>query len=285
LDFVFYKPSTGSDLVNGLGRILDQESAFSKITMNQCAREQFGKILSSFFDRIYCINLDTRPDRWKYVSTHFRKFGLHKKVERFSAVDIRMRKDLAQFETLQRKNFSLLGNCGCILSHRQILEMAQSEGLESILILEDDVEFLEENLSQVDATLRELADLNWHVFYLGASYIKPFLSLSNHLINVNQGANATHAISYHRSVFKGILDLIPAKPEELIKRNIDSVNAIDIWLRSDSLDHSKFYGSNPIMAVQGLQNSDIAKTQQNSIRDKQIELFNKHLKSQNQDGQ
>ena len=39
--------------------------------------------MSDFFDKIYCINLDRRPDRWERVSKQFNELSLD--VERFPA--------------------------------------------------------------------------------------------------------------------------------------------------------------------------------------------------------
>ena len=41
--------------------------------------------VNKVFDKVYCINLDKRTDRWKEVSTFFRKYNIQ--VERFRAVD------------------------------------------------------------------------------------------------------------------------------------------------------------------------------------------------------
>ena len=40
-----------------------------------------------FFDKIYCINLDHRTDRWKNVQTEFEKLGISDRVKRISAVN------------------------------------------------------------------------------------------------------------------------------------------------------------------------------------------------------
>ncbi len=39
-----------------------------------------------YFDKIFCINLDSRPDRWKQVQKEFDKVGILDRVERFSAL-------------------------------------------------------------------------------------------------------------------------------------------------------------------------------------------------------
>ena len=41
--------------------------------------------LNNYFDKIICINLDRRPDRWREAQEQFKKAGIT--VERFSAVD------------------------------------------------------------------------------------------------------------------------------------------------------------------------------------------------------
>ena len=113
--------------------------------MQYFARKKFGKHLGRFFDRIYCINLDTRPDRWRYARTQFARFGLKRKITRFPGIDLRDDPALRAHEKLQKDKYSLLANCGCILSHRKIVETASKLGLKSVLVLEDDVKFLEEN--------------------------------------------------------------------------------------------------------------------------------------------
>ena len=41
--------------------------------------------INNYFNKIYCVNLDRRQERWKEASDEFKKFSLD--VERFSAVD------------------------------------------------------------------------------------------------------------------------------------------------------------------------------------------------------
>lgn len=240
-------------------------------------RKSFGPELFRFFDKIYCINLDSRPDRWRYVGDHFNKFGLKNGVERFSAIDVRSDPALRKHETLLKDNFSLLAMCGCMLSHRKIIESAKRSDLDNVLIFEDDVKILESNIGDVGRSLSELTELDWDIFYLGATYLFTLKAVGLHLINVPNGAYATHAIAYNSSVFDQILELLPSKPLEFLQSNQFDVNAIDKWLQSDLFDHRKFYGTNPIMVVQGLQESDIAFNQKDGIEQTQIELFSKNL--------
>ena len=41
--------------------------------------------INDYFDKIICINLDKRPDRWREVQSQFKKAGIS--VQRFSAID------------------------------------------------------------------------------------------------------------------------------------------------------------------------------------------------------
>lgn len=238
---------------------------------------RFGSVLGGYFERIYCINLDARPDRWRYVSQHLRKYGLGRKLRRFPGVDVRSDPHLKPHERLLQKNFSLLGMCGCMLSHRSIIAEAKADGLKSVLVFEDDIKVLPENVGNLPKTLTALAARDWDVFYLGATYLWELRPQGPFLVNLPNGAYATHAIAYNHSVFDRILKLLPGDPQKFVESCGFEINALDKWLQSELFDHSKFFASNPIMVVQGLQESDIAFNQKQGIEQTQIALFKKNL--------
>ena len=76
-----------------------------------------------YFDAIYCINLDKRPDRWEWVKKEFEKMGIEDKVKRFPAFDVNKK------------------HVGCALSHRYIIKLAKENKYNNVLILEDDIYF------------------------------------------------------------------------------------------------------------------------------------------------
>jgi GR25 family glycosyltransferase involved in LPS biosynthesis len=80
------------------------------------------------FDKIYCINLVSRPDRKAHVELQFKKAGIE--VEFIEAIEAKS--DNEQFTD---------GMVGCFKSHRSIYESAIASGYESILIFEDDIQF------------------------------------------------------------------------------------------------------------------------------------------------
>ena len=70
----------------------------------------------------FYINLNHRTDRRELVEEEFKRIGLQ--VERFPAVEYTP------------------GAIGCNLSHIEVLKLAKSRGYESVMIFEDDFEFL-----------------------------------------------------------------------------------------------------------------------------------------------
>ena len=143
-------------------------------------------------------------------------------------------------------------------------------------MLEDDVKFLEENTHFIDRSLAQLAKVDWEVFYLGATYINEFQKVGQNLVRVSNGAYATHTVAYHSSVFDKILETFPADPLDYLQSDKFLVNAMDVWLQSDLFEHNNFYGSFPMMAVQGLQESDIS-TKRRDLEKIQLGLFEKNL--------
>lgn len=125
------------------------------------------------FDKIYCINLDKRKDRWEQSELEFKKHGLN--VERFSAID-------GNCITLRSRNSFRLnkGEQGCILSHINILKSMVEQGLEKILILEDDVSFVDNLNNLLDCYIKQVPP-NWDMLYLGGNHIKQPIKISENI--------------------------------------------------------------------------------------------------------
>ena len=69
--------------------------------------------LNDYFDKVYCINLDKRTDRWKESTDEFKKWGVSG-VTRYSAVD----------GSLLKINTNLLaGEIGVLKTHIGILSV------------------------------------------------------------------------------------------------------------------------------------------------------------------
>jgi len=82
---------------------------------------------ASLAERIVCINLRERDDRYEVCKKRFAKVGLKDEDVQFLRVDRHPKG----------------GRYGCSDSHRTVLQQAYDDGLNSVLIFEDDVEFRE----------------------------------------------------------------------------------------------------------------------------------------------
>ncbi len=89
-----------------------------------------------FFEKIYCINLDHRTDRWQQCCDIFNEYGITDKVERFSAV---------QYKHKDQSYSKAMGQLGCSASHFEITKNALERKLENYLVLEDDFCFLDDD--------------------------------------------------------------------------------------------------------------------------------------------
>jgi hypothetical protein len=186
-----------------------------------------------FFDAIYCINLDRQPERWAEMQERFGKLGIAERVRRFAAVDTPGCHDI-----------------GCALSHRRIIDAAHQQGLDNVLVLEDDAVFLEGTRWCLRRSLDELALQTWDVLYLGghrwgATY--PRAPGCDHL-ELPTGLTCSHAVAYHRPVYERILADVPDTPEEVaIWRNRHM--AIDQYLCGALKDRARFVTA-PSVATQ-----------------------------------
>jgi len=103
----------------------------------------------NFFDKIYCINLEERKDRWEACLSNFEKLNITN-FERIPAIKING--DIHP----KRK-----GQIGCALSFCKTFEKALKDGHEKVLIFEDDFEFSisnEELFKKLDKSIKELPE-------------------------------------------------------------------------------------------------------------------------------
>jgi len=184
-----------------------------------------------YFDAIYCINLDTARNRWRAMQLRFQRLGIARRVRRFSAV-----------YTSESQHI------GCALSHRMIIEQAQKQGLEQIMVFEDDAIFQQDTLTHLEKTIPELKQQDWYLFYLGGhrwghDYQPP--EGCQHLSYVQESLTCTQAIAYHHSVYQQLLDAIPATEEE-VRDWLEIHHGIDQYY----LGVDKRYLARPVVASQ-----------------------------------
>lgn len=177
-----------------------------------------------FFDRICCINLDKRVDRWEKCLIEFERVGLE--VERFSAFD--------------GDNHHLAFNKS---QHTAIKKMVE-EGAERFLVLEDDVIF--KGYDHVTAALNELPP-DWDALWLGANINGTTLErYSDHLFKL-RNSFTTHAVGYSKKMAEWIVENF----------NPDQFPIYDEFLRINVQEQFKCFLVAPMVAWQRPDHSDI----------------------------
>jgi glycosyl transferase, family 25 len=134
-----------------------------------------------FFDRIYCISLDERPDRRREAQAQFAKVGLTGKVE---------------FVIVKKHPHDC--EQGIYESHMLCISRALQAGAEHILIFEDDIVF--DRFSS-----RKLGDCiaffsthpSWHILFLGCMVKRSQATAHPSVVNVRY-RSLTHAYAIHR---------------------------------------------------------------------------------------
>ena len=188
-----------------------------------------------YFDKVYVINLDRRPDRFDSFKKELEKYGIEE-VERFSAID---------GTTIMSNEIPLLaGELGVLESHLQIIKKCREENVKNVLILEDDVYFTNEIL-KLDEYINNVPS-DWDFIYFGGNHVygQPPHLINDKVIKLNFTV-ALQCVAINSSMFEIIESVLTKR-----KKQVDAYYA--------EL-HNRFnaYGFYPNMAKQTNGFSDI----------------------------
>ena len=198
---------------------------------------------------IFYINLEHRTDRKEHVEKELLNIGL-KEAQRFNAIKMEN------------------GAIGCSMSHLRILQDAQKNNLDHILIVEDDISFLDPELfkNQLNKFF-ETHKNNWDVVLLAGNNMPPYKIIDDTCIQVSRCQTTTgYIVNGHyiktllQNVKIGLTHLIN-KPTEHAKYAIDKY-----WFILQQL--YKWYLIVPLTVVQREDYSDI---------EKRVTNFEKHM--------
>lgn len=123
--------------------------------------------LNDFVDKIYCVNLDVRTDRWELISEEFEKVNLD--VERFSAVE-GSKIPLNELTIINDDlGTNIRGAQGALKSHRAILKEAIDNKYEKIAVFEDDLIFCDDFEGRLNYYIAYTPP-DWDMMYMGCHY-------------------------------------------------------------------------------------------------------------------
>lgn len=199
--------------------------------------------LKNYFDKIYCINLDRREDRWNETLTELGKWGLADSVSRYSAVD---------GNTLINDTPINNGELGILTTHINIINESKEKKYINILILEDDIEFTEK-IKLLDEYM-SIVPNDWDMIYFGGNHNKHMGKKINYLndkIIKLEETYGIHCVAINSSIYDLILNVIDKRKKP-----------IDVYY-ADIQKTYNCYGFNPSIALQRLSYSDI----QNKVTD------------------
>jgi hypothetical protein len=113
----------------------------------------------------FYINLTTRPDRKQHVETQLNMLGIT--AERFNAIKLPN------------------GALGCSMSHLKCLEMAKANSWPHLLIVEDDIKFLNPQLFKSQLNLFLSNHKSWDVVLIGGNNIPPYTKIDDTCVKVS----------------------------------------------------------------------------------------------------
>jgi GR25 family glycosyltransferase involved in LPS biosynthesis len=160
-----------------------------------------------FFDKIFYINLDSRPERKEFMENQFSKYNI--KAERFSAVYLtdEQNKELVNrgfnFYDDTRPDYSPRIKSSTI-SHLSLIFKSKLFGYENVLIFEDDAVFDENIMEDLQKSVEDLQKLDWDVFFLGCGPLEVYKKTEN--LGRVVRALSSHAYAINGTYFSSILN-------------------------------------------------------------------------------
>lgn len=172
--------------------------------------------INTYFDNIFCINLEKRTDRKEKLEKMLTDVKLT--VEWFRGYDGSLLTPFVDKNIMVRRT---PGYLGCLLSHLEIIKISYRRKYETILILEDDISIhknLHQEFNKIANDIKN-ENIDWDVLYLGhASFTgkykigedKQWEPITNEKYK-NQVVKtfnswACHAMALNRKAMKAILD-------------------------------------------------------------------------------
>ncbi len=206
--------------------------------------------VNKIFDKIYCINLNKRKDRWKEITSHFNKYKID--VERFTAIEGNVF-NWSNSKYTAGKPVAFNGACGCIASHLSIWKLAKQNNYKSVLIIEDDCDLEEDFLNKFTSAYNEVPN-DWDLLYLGGVHE----TLQGIFSPDKIGNKVVQAKRIITTTCYAMRDTVYDSAINIIERDLPNpYTAIDGYLASEIQPKYKTYAFHPPLAWQRASHSDI----------------------------
>ena len=202
-------------------------------------------MIKDYFDKIFCINLDRRKDRWEETVTELKVWGQFDGVNRVSAVD---------GNTINDNPYPINnGELGLLETHLKLIKNAKEKKYKNILLIEDDIEFTEE-INNLNLYFDQLPK-EWDMLWFGGNHNKHVgnqINLINDKIIKCNNTYATHCIAINNSVYDLLINVLS-----------DKRKPVDVYY-SDIQKSYDCYSFHPSIALQRPCFSDIQNVMQDN---------------------
>ena len=190
-----------------------------------------------YFESVYLINMDKRPDRLEIsLRDELPRIGLSQ-VMRFAGL---------VYENIE--NPWVRGAYGCAMSHVSCLHDALNKGTHAFMF-EDDVHFADiDGLPEIlENAIDELRNTDWKLFYLGGNLLKPCYQQTDHLARLTH-CQSTVAWGCNFNFIEELLNYIPTDRFQY---------PIDVILADGVIPNNESYITIPMICGQRKDHSDI----------------------------
>jgi GR25 family glycosyltransferase involved in LPS biosynthesis len=197
--------------------------------------------INTIFDiqHAFYINLASRPDRKQHVEEQLKLIGIN--AERFNAIKLPN------------------GALGCSMSHLKCIETAKKNNWSHLLIVEDDIKFLDPELFKTQLNTFFTKHMNnWDVVIIGGNNVPPYEKIDDTCVKVSSCQTTTgYLVNGH--YFDTLIDNFRTGINKLIKNpELHVQYAIDkYWFHLQKRDN--WYLIIPLTVTQREDYSDIEK--------------------------
>ena len=119
----------------------------------------------------FYINLASRPDRKQHVEEQLQIMGIN--AQRFNAIKLPN------------------GALGCSMSHLKCLETAKQNNWSHLLIVEDDIKFLDPNLFKTQLNTFLTNHKEWDVVIVGGNNVPPYQKIDDTCVKISSCQTTT----------------------------------------------------------------------------------------------
>ncbi len=154
--------------------------------------------LKDCFSKIYVINLPERLDRRREIERMLFNVGIESHSVHF----------FPGIQPEEAAGFRTVGARGCFLSHLKILEVAEREHLDSVLIMEDDLEITDQFLKVEDNVVNLLNLQKWDIVYLGHALDLKKNSSGFAFERYPEAIRLTHFLGFHQRIIPQLVHFL-----------------------------------------------------------------------------